>query len=155
MVKAHKENHRKAKTNVSRSHTPTWIVRATSLAKVVANSCNFFKFKRKILFQQRMGNLPIERAIVLSPPWNNVSFDLMRPVKVKSMVNERAAGKAWPLVICCLSTGAVHVNLMHTYGTEAFLLQWENFTALRCCSKQVWSDRGSQLTSSANYITRS
>ena len=68
-----------------------------------------------------MGNLPIERANVLSPPSYNVSLDLMGPVKVKSMVNVRATGKAWPLVICCLSTDAVHVNLMHTYGIEAFL----------------------------------
>ena len=69
------------------------------------------------------------------------------------MVNVRATGKACPLVICSLSTGAVHVYLMHTYGTEAFLLQWGNFTALRGCPKQVWSDKGSQLTSSANYVT--
>ena len=75
MVKAHRENHKEAKTTVSRSCTSAWIVRATSLVKVLVNSFNFCKFKRKILLQQRMGNLPIERANVLSPPWYNVSLD--------------------------------------------------------------------------------
>ena len=61
--------------------------------------------------------------------------------------------KVWPLLVACLATGAVHSAVMHNYGTSAFLLQWENFTALRGCPRLVWSDKGSQLTSAGNYIT--
>ena len=52
----------------------------------------------------------------------------------------------------CQSTGATAIQLMHDYGTKAFLLQWENFTAVRGCPVKVVSDRGSQLTSATNYV---
>ena len=143
MVKAHREDHREAKTTVARSRTLAWIVRATPLAKSVVAKCNFCKFKRKILREQKMGKLPSERVDVNCPPWTSISLDLTGPVKVKGMVNVRTTMKVWPIVFCCLSTGAIHVCLMHSYGTDAFLLQWENFTALRGHPKLVWSDKGS------------
>ena len=45
------------------------------------------------------------------------------------------------------------MQLMHNYGTEAFLLQWLNFVAIRGAPLKVVSDRGSQLTSANNYVT--
>ena len=52
----------------------------------------------------------------------------------------------------CQATGAVHTELMHTYGTSAFLSQWNRFTALRGDLSLAVSDRGSQLTSGKNNI---
>ena len=48
-----------------------------------------------------------------------------------------------------MQTGATHIMLAHNYGTEAFLLQWSGFTALRGHPTLVISDRGSQLVSAA------
>ena len=42
---------------------------------------------------------------------------------------------------------------MHSYGSQAFLLQWEHFCALRGHPQHVVSDKESQLTKAANYIT--
>ncbi len=60
--------------------------------------------------------------------------------------------KTWPLLIVCQAIGAVHTELMHDYGTEAFLLQWNCFTAVRGDPAVTMSDCGSQLTSSSNVI---
>ena len=56
----------------------------------------------------------------------------------------------WPIVVVCMQTGATHIMLSHNYGTEAFMLQWSGFTALRGHPKLVISDRGSQLVSAAS-----
>ena len=63
--------------------------------------------------------------------------------------------KAWPIVIVCQSTGAVHTQLSHNYGAEAFLLQYKHFVSIRGTPKQVVSDKGSQLTSAAITVTAS
>ena len=100
-----------------------------------------------------MGDLPEDRFSLGSSPFTWMSLDLMGPTLVKGVVNSRATMKAWPLIIVCRSTGAVHTQLMHNYGTEAFLLQWSNFVALRGAPRKVVSDRGSQLTSAENYVS--
>ena len=69
------------------------------------------------------------------------------------MVNYRAKMKVWPLMIVCQLAGAVHTGLCQNYGAEVFLLQWDQFTALRGCPAKVVSDRGSQLTAAAHYIS--
>ena len=44
-------------------------------------------------------------------------------------------------------------SLCNNYEAEAFLLQWDQFAALRGCPAKVVSDRGSQLTAAAHYIS--
>ena len=74
-----------------------------------------------------MGDLPVERYKVGSRPFTNISLDFLGPVLIKCMANKQANLKVWPLLFCCLGTGAVHVKLSHDYGTEAFLLQMEHY----------------------------
>ena len=97
--------------------------------------------------EQRMSTLPIERIGLKLPPWTHVCIDLMAPMSVKARM------KCWPIVVVCMQTGATHLMLSHNYGTEAFLLQWSGFTALRGHPKLVISDRGSQLVSAASKLS--
>ena len=60
--------------------------------------------------------------------------------------------KTWPILMVCQATGAVHTELMHNYGASAFLLQWNQFTALRGDPSLAVSDCRSQLTSGKNNI---
>ena len=99
-----------------------------------------------------MGDLPGERVSTCCPPWTYIALDLMGPMLVKSMVNSRAKMKVWPLAIVCQSTGAVHVQVMHNYGAEAFLLQFSHFTAVRGDPQKIVSDKVSQLTFAAKHV---
>ena len=153
MEDAHNQDHKGPKSTLWRARAKAWVWRGYKLAKEVERNCRWCKAKKKKMLEQRMGDLPEDRFDLGSPPFTFVSLDLMGPVIVKGMVNKRGVMKAWPLIIVCRSTGAVHTQLMHSYGTEAFLLQWSNFVALRGAPRRVVSDRGSQLTSSENYVT--
>ena len=153
MIEAHEQDHRGPKSTLWRSRTKAWIWRGWRLAQEVERKCTWCRMKKKVMIEQRMGDLPEDRFAVGSKPFTWVSLDLMGPTLVKGMVNGRMSMKVWPLVIVCRSTGAVHTQLMHNYGTEAFLLQWDNFVAIRGVPRKVVSDRGSQLTSADNYVT--
>ena len=152
MVQAHEESHSEAKTTLARSRSQAWIVRGFGLAVRVCRECFSCKLDRKRKSDQKMGYLPLERFEVGFPPFTNVSLELAAPVKVLDMVKKRCTMKAWPLVICCLNTGAVHLELLHTYGSEAFLLRWKVFTCTRGDPKLVVSDKGSQLQAASKQI---
>ena len=102
--------------------------------------------------QQRMGDVVPERLQPGVKPFTHIALDLLGPVWVKAMNNSRTKLKVWPVLFMCQSTGALHLEVMHNYGTEAFLLQWGSFAALRGVPATVVSDKGSQLTAKTNYV---
>ena len=152
MQQAHKEDHRGAKITLWRSRTQAWVWRGLKVAERIVKACIWCRAKRAKLCEQRIGDVPEDRLEVGSPPFTWVSLDLMGPILVKSMVKSRTMMKVWPLLIVCKSTGALHTLVMHDYGTNAFLLQWSQFVALRGAPMTVTSDRGSQLTSVDNVV---
>ena len=85
-------------------------------------------------------------------PFMYICLDFLGLTLVNSMTNKQATMKVWPLLMVCQSTGAVHMEVSHNYGTEVFLLQFDHYVAIRGCPKKVVSDVGSQLTSADNYI---
>lgn len=156
MLKAHAKNHAKADGTLGESRTMAWIPQGRYLARDVAKNCllcrvkDAKKFERRL--EQRMGDLPPERYEIGARPFHAICLDLLGPLWVKSMVNRRAKMKAWPVLFVCQATGALHIEVMHNYGTQAFLLQWGRFSAIRGDPKVVVSDRGSQLTSTKNTV---
>ena len=61
--------------------------------------------------------------------------------------------KVWPLVFCCLSTGAVHCELASTYNTDSFLLCYNTYASRRGAPQSVYTDKGSQLQRAATTVT--
>ena len=152
MLEAHYKGHDGADGTLARSRSRAWICGGGKLAKRIANGCVYCRRKEAKLVEQRMGQLPKERVAVGSPPFVGVCLDLMGPMEVRGVVNKRSTMKVWPLLFVCQATGALHISLMHDYGTEAFILQYRSFVALRGKPAKVTSDRGSQLTSKGNVV---
>ena len=152
MLEAHNKGHDGADGTLARSRSRAWICGARKLAQRVAKSCVYCRKREGKLLMQRMGQLPVERVAVGSPPFAGVCLDLMGPVLVRGVVNKRSTMKVWPLLFVCQATGALHISLMHDYGTEAFILQYRSFVALRGKPARITSDRGSQLTSKGNVV---
>ena len=130
MVDAHNQHHRGPKDTLWRSRNVAWIHRGKQLAKKVERSCLKCIRDKKRTQTQQMADLPVEKFEVCHP-WTNVCVDLSGHIEVKAMTNARSKMKTYPLVIGCLNTGAVAIQLMHAYSTAAFILQWEHFVAIR------------------------
>jgi hypothetical protein len=99
--------------------------------------------------------LPEEKTKYGQSPFTDIALDLLGPTVVKAMTNKRAKLKVWPLLIVCQATSVVHIEVMHDYGSAAFMLQWRHYTAVRGRPGLVISDKGSQLTSATNAVAHS
>ena len=152
MQAAHNENHDATDGTLARSRQHVWVVEGRKLASAICHACLKCRGKKFKMQSQRMGTLPKERVAIGQPPFTATCLDLFGPTLVKGMVNKKATLKCWPVLFVCQVTGAVHCELMSSYGTEAFLLQWSKFTSIRGDPAVVVSDRGSQLTSKHNYV---
>ena len=69
------------------------------------------------------------------------------------MVNKRSQMKCWPLLIVCMLTGSIHIQLMAGYGADHFLASWWIFCEIRGYPAGVRSDSGSQLKASVDAVT--
>ena len=153
MVKSHRENHGAQGDTLFRSRAYAWIIKGRHLAAKVCKECQWCKGKMKNLLRQQMADLPPERTLTLSKPWTCTSLDLLGPYQVRAMNNSRSHLKTYPIVFCCMNTGALHTELAHTYGADAFLTSLASFTAIRGNPAFIYSDKGSQLTKASNYVT--
>ena len=151
MLAAHAETHMGGADTCARSRPQGWIVRARPMADRVAADCTLCRKRLACPLSQRLGFLPEERTQVFSPPFKATALDFLGPYWVKGWPNPRSRLKVWPVVMGCLNTGALHLELAHNYGTDALLTALESFTGIRGYPDTLYSDRGSQLQKAAAY----
>merc|ERR1712120_68975 len=152
MIQAHYKNHEGVAGTLAASRAQVWVLKGRYLARKVVKNCVYCRAKHAKLQTQQMGALPVERLDMGSRPFQSICLDLLGPTLVRAMTNRRATMKVWPILFVCQSTGAVHCEVMHDYGTRAFLLQWERYTAIRGVPGVAVSDCGSLLKSVKNTV---
>ena len=79
-------------------------------------------------------------------------MDFMAPIMIKNVVKHQPGTrsvkmvKAYPVVMCCFNTGAVHCMLSPSYNTEDLLVQLQGFFAIRGVPEKIFTDLGSQIS---------
>lgn len=97
-----------------------------------------------------MGKLPESRT-EFHAPWTNVALDLFGPFRVKPPGRTTRGkafadcGKVWGLIVNCLSTRSIHIEVCEGYDTENFLAAFHAFTNIRGLPASVFADNGSQI----------
>ena len=148
MEYAHCDDHRAGGDTLMRTRRlGYWIVRGRKLAEKVARDCYYCKHRRAKTEQQQMAQLPKAITDVPCRAFTNICIDYSGGVKVRGVVNSRASKVCFPLVIICMNTGCVHLQLSQGYSTDDFMVQFEEFCALRGVPALVRTDMGSQLVS--------
>ena len=142
--KIHNEDHGGITKVVAKSRRKYWIIRARKLAAKIKRMCYKCRLRDKILAQQIMAPLPTSRMI-MSPTFNEISLDLFGPFEIKDTVKQRSRKKVWGLVVNCIVTRAVHIDVTEDYGTDTFLQVLRKFVSLRGCPTIIHCDKGSQL----------
>ena len=120
----------------------------------LGSDCLECRRRLKVPLTQRLGFLPQERMLIFNPPFTATALDFLGPFQVKAMNNARSLLKVWPVVFGCLNTGAIHLELTHTYGTDALLLAMGAFTGIRGYPALFYTDRGSQLCKAAQFVDK-
>ena len=140
----HRKGHNGVSATVSKITARFWITHLHRMVKSIVHNCVICKILNKKLSQQVMGKLPEER-LKPSPAWHNTVIDLFGPFKIRDEIKKRTFGKCYGVIFNCLSTRAVHIDLVSEDSTEKFLLALRRFISLRGYPAKLYSDNGPQL----------
>ncbi|XP_066599853.1 uncharacterized protein [Prorops nasuta] len=119
-----------------------WVVNARNLVKSCVHKCITCVRERAKLGNQLMGSLPAAR-VSRSFTFEHTGVDYAGPFSVKLHHGRNAkAIKCYVAVFVCLSTRAVHLELVSRLDTEAFLAALSRFISRRGKPAVMYSDNG-------------
>ena len=128
-----------------------WTVKAGVIAKKVANACVDCRKKAGKTLSQPLGEIPAEQ-LKYPMAWGHCQMDIFGPYHCRSDVNARSTKKIWGIVIEDVNSGAVHIDVITDYSTNAVLMTLRRFGSLRGWPGQMRSDPGSQLESASGKL---
>ncbi len=119
-----------------------WILRGREAIKKYQRSClDCTKWRGKPIIP-RMSDLPPSNLRLLRPPFYSTGVDCFGPLVVK--VGHRTE-KRWGIVYKCLTTRAVHLDLLDHMDGDSFLLSLRRFIARRGKPYELLSDQGTNF----------
>lgn len=95
-----------------------------------------------------MADLPPER-VDPSPPFLYTGMDCFGPFSVKSRRNVQ---KRYGLLLTCLCSRAVHIELLNDLTTDSFINALRCFIAIRGTVRQLRSDQGTNFVGARNEL---
>ena len=113
-----------------------WIIGLRGMAKYLTNKCVVCNKLRKKLLGQIMGQIPSLRVAAGFPPFSNTAIDMFGPFHIR--LGRKALKEAQVIIFTCMTTRAVHLELVSDKSTETFLLA-SCFASLRGHPSMCWS----------------
>lgn len=144
--------HAGPQTVLSNIRLQYWPLNGLKEIKKISYNCAIcYKFKAKNC-QQIMSDLPKDR-VVPSRPFSKAAVDFGGPFFVKSStLRNSKVEKAYIAVFVCMVTKAVHLELVSSLSTPAFLACFKRFISRRGCPSKMYSDNGTNFLGASNQI---
>ena len=130
-----------------------WIVGGKRLINSTLNKCVMCKRLRGKMEEQKMADLPPER-LNLSPPFTYVGLDVFGPwaVTARRTRGGLAESRRWALLLTCMSTRAVHIEVLESMDTSSYINALRRLFAIRGPAKQLRSDCGTNFVGACNEL---
>jgi hypothetical protein len=123
-----------------------WPIAGRNKIKQIIHKCISCFRAKPIIAQQKMGDLPVKR---LEParPFINSGLDYCGPILIKT---HRGRGKqktikAYVCLFICLSTKAIHIELVSDLTADTFLDALKRFVSRRGTVKSIISDNATNF----------
>ncbi len=120
-----------------------WILRGRAAIKthqLACMECQKWRAQPKI---PMMADLPPARLRLYKPPFYSTGMDCFGPFTVKI---GRRTEKRWGIVFKCMTTRCLHLDLLESLDTDAFLMSLRRFIARRGKPFELFSDNGTNFT---------
>ncbi|XP_052714021.1 uncharacterized protein LOC128187654 [Crassostrea angulata] len=123
-----------------------WITGGKRLVSSVIYKCITCKKLRGKIAAQKMADLPADR-LEPAPPFTNVGVDVFGPWQVitRKTRGGSASSKRWGVLFTCLVTRAIHIEVVDSLSSSAFINAVRRFTSIRGKVKIFRSDRGTNF----------
>lgn len=132
-----------------------WITSAKSFVRTTIKTCQYCKVRKVKPSIPLMGELPVERLSHMEPPFSRTGVDYFGPLLVKRSKGTRsnaATAKRYGVLLTCLTTRSVHLELSGDLSTDCFLLALRRFISRRGCPKTMLSDNGTNFVGAEREI---
>ena len=127
-----------------------WITNLSRITASIIYSCVPCRMMRRPPETQKMCDLPKDRTEE-APPFTYVGCDLFGPFQV---VHGRKTEKKYGVIFTCMSSRAVHLELLDDMTTDSFINCLRCFFALRGDVRQIRCDRGTNFVGADNELNR-
>ena len=128
-----------------------WIVRGNSTVRTVIRECVVCKKLACRPMNQLMAELPSERLIPDQPPFTFTGTDCFGPFLVR---RGRSEVKRYGAVFTCLTSRAVHIEMLESMETDSFMNAFRRFVSRRGPVRKIWSDNGTNLTGTEKELKK-
>ena len=148
------ESHQKVYHNGTRDtlntlHQKYWIPRGREMTKQVIRHCVVCKKLEQSPFKTVFcPSLPKVR-VDSSPPFSNTGLDFAGPLVVSGKYLKVKADKAYICLFTCLSTRAIHLELVERLEVESFLRAFRRFVGRRGLPAIMYSDNAKTYKSAS------
>ena len=129
-----------------------WIPRIRDVVKTVIHHClTCYRFKVKAS-QQLMGQLPSTR-IQPARPFTTTGVDYAGPITIRlGSTRSKQTTKGYVAIFVCFVTKAVHIEVVTSLTTEAFIAALRRFVARRGRPRIIYSDNGTNFQGASNQL---
>ena len=118
------------------------ILKIRSILRTIRYQCIPCRKREAVIVNPMMADLPKERLGYLEPPFSNCGVDYFGPFFVSI---RRSSEKRWAFLFTCLTTRAIHLEIISSMDTNACVAGIERFIARRGMPNVIWSDNGTNF----------
>ncbi|XP_076659879.1 uncharacterized protein LOC143363163 [Halictus rubicundus] len=131
-----------------------WILRARATVRAVLYRCVPCTRERAAIPHQLMGDLPASRITKAERAFIHTGVDYAGPIQVRTARGRgHKSQKAYIAVFICLTTKAVHLEVVSDYTSAAFLAAYHRFVSRRGLPRSMSSDNGTTFHGANRELT--
>lgn len=129
-----------------------WIISGRNLIKRHVRECVICAKQRATTKSPFMGSLPSVRCTP-ARPFLHSGVDYAGPISVRTSKGRgHRSYKGYIALFVCMSTRAIHLELVSDMTTQAFLAAFKRFTSRRGHCSQLWSDNGTTFVGACKEL---
>ena len=123
-----------------------WILGGKRQISSIIHKCVRCRKLRGRLQYQKMADLPVDR-LKLGAPFSSVGIDVFGPwtITVRKTRGGHANSKRWAVLFTCLTSRAVHIEVIEEMSSSSFINALRRFIAIRGKVQILRSDRGTNF----------
>lgn len=135
-------HHSGVETTVNECRQQFWVLRLRPTVKNIISKCLRCRIKAASPPQPMTGNLPSCRLAHHQRPFTFAGLDYFGPLTITV---GRSHQKRYVALFTCLTTRAVHLELVASLNTDSAIMALRRMIARRGCPAQLWSDNGTNF----------
>ncbi|XP_041972070.1 uncharacterized protein LOC121728040 [Aricia agestis] len=143
-------NHGNHQTVMNELRQRYHIIGLRSILRYICNKCQWCRTYRGTPSKIPLGDLPPERLAHNQPPFTALAVDYFGPMQVTI---GRRHEKRWGAIYTCLTTRAVHLELVPSLSASSMIMSLRRMMSRRGTPTVIYSDNGTNFVGAEKEVT--